>query len=66
VVDDVAGAVAALRAHGARRVALVGASLLGGSSTGLHGWDLLGGTNGATFTPFAAEVASFVSVRTRS
>ena len=28
VVDDVAGAVAALRAHGAKRVALVGASLL--------------------------------------
>jgi pimeloyl-ACP methyl ester carboxylesterase len=150
VVDDVAGAVAALRAHGAKRVALVGASLgastallagaalrppvaavvslstgkfdlatilggstpldtytaakrltvpvlfavarddpnvpvelvkvlyraapardkqlaiLGGSSTGLHGWDLLGGTNGASFTPFAAKVASFVSAHTRS
>jgi pimeloyl-ACP methyl ester carboxylesterase len=33
VVDDVAGAVAALRAHGAKRVALVGASL--GASTAL-------------------------------
>jgi pimeloyl-ACP methyl ester carboxylesterase len=150
VVDDVAGAVAALRAHGAKRIGLVGASLgastallagaalgppvaaavslstgkfdlatilggsrpldtytaakrltvpvlfavarddpnvpvelvkvlyrvapardkqlaiLGGSSTGLHGWDLLGGTNGAGFTPFAAKVAGFVSAHTRS
>ena len=150
VVDDVAGAVAALRAHGAKRIALVGASLgastallagaalrppvaavvslstgkfdlstilggsrpldtytaakrltvpvlfavarddpnlpvelvkalyrvapardkqlaiLGGSSTGLHGWDLLGGTNGDGFTPFAAKVAGFVSDHTRS
>ena len=150
VVDDVAGAVAALRAHGAKRIAVVGASLgastallagaalrppvaavvslstgkfdlatilggskpldtysaakrlavpvlfavarddpnvpveqvqalyrmtpardkqlaiLGGSSTGLHGWDLLGGTNGASFTPFAAKVADFVSAHTGS
>jgi pimeloyl-ACP methyl ester carboxylesterase len=150
VVDDVAGAVAALRAHGAKRIALVGASLgastallagaalrppvaavvslstgrfdlatilggsepldtygaakrltvpvlfaaarddpnvpveqvqalhrmarsrdkrldvLGGSYTGLHGWDLLGGSDGASFTPFAAKVASFVSAQTRS
>jgi pimeloyl-ACP methyl ester carboxylesterase len=150
VVDDVAGAVAALRAHGAKRVALVGASLgastallagaalrppvaavvslstgrfdlstilggstpldtgtaakrlsvpvlfavarddpivpveqvqalyrmapardkqlaiLGGSSTGLHGWDLLGGVNGASFTPFAAKVAGFVGAHTRA
>jgi pimeloyl-ACP methyl ester carboxylesterase len=150
VVDDVAGAVAVLRAHGAKRIALVGASLgastallagaalrppvaavvslstgkfdlatilggstpldtgsaakrlsvpvlfavarddpnlpveqvqalyrvapakdkqlvvLGGSSTALHGWDLLGGTNGANFTPFAAKVAAFVSAHTRS
>jgi pimeloyl-ACP methyl ester carboxylesterase len=150
VVDDVAGAVAALRAHGAKRIALVGASMgattallagaalrppvaavvslstgkfdlatilgssktldtysaakrlavpvllavarddpnvpveqvqalyrmapardkqlaiLGGSSTGLHGWDLLGGTNGASFTPFAAKVAGFVSAHTQS
>jgi pimeloyl-ACP methyl ester carboxylesterase len=150
VVDDVAGAVATLRGHGADRVALVGASLgastallagaalrppvaavvslstgkfdlstipggstpldtysaakrlsvpvlfavarddpnvpveqvqalyrmapardkqlaiLGGSSTGLHGWDLLGGGNGAGFTPFAAKVAGFVSAHTRS
>jgi pimeloyl-ACP methyl ester carboxylesterase len=150
VVDDVAGAVAVLRAHGARRVALVGASMgattallagadlrppvaavvslstgkfdlstvlggsrplntytaakrltvpvlfavarddpnlpvelvkalyrvapardkqlaiLGGSSTGLHGWDLLGGTNSAGFTPFAAKVAGFVSTHTGS
>ena len=73
VVDDVAGAVAALRAHGAKRLAVpvllavarddpnvpveqVQAlyrmtpardkqlAILGGSSTGLHGWDLLGGT----------------------
>ena len=136
VVDDVAGAVAALRAHGAKRIALVGASMgattallagaalrppvaavvslstgkfdlstilggskpldtysaakrltvpveqvqalyrmapardkqlaiLGGSSTGLHGWDLLGGINGAGFTPFAAKVAGFVSAHTR-
>jgi pimeloyl-ACP methyl ester carboxylesterase len=150
VVDDVAGAVATLRARGAKRVALVGASLgastallagaalrppvaavvslstgkfdlatilggstpldtytaakrltvpvlfavarddpdlpvelvkalygaapardkqlaiLGGSSTGVHGWDLLGGTNGTSFTPFAAKVAAFVSAHTRS
>jgi pimeloyl-ACP methyl ester carboxylesterase len=148
VVDDVAGAVAVLRAHGARQVALVGASMgattallagaalrppvaavvslstgrfdlsmllggstpldtydtarrlavpvlfavargdpnvpvaqvqalyrmapaedkqlaiLGGSSSGLHGWDLLGGANGAGFTPFAAKVASFISAHT--
>jgi pimeloyl-ACP methyl ester carboxylesterase len=92
VVDDVAGAVAVLRARGVRKVALVGASmgattallagaalrppvsavvslstgkfdlsmLLGSSSSGLHGWDLLGGANGAGFTPFAAKVASFI------
>jgi dienelactone hydrolase len=41
-------------------------AILGGSSTGLHGWDLLGGTNGAGFTPFAAKVAGFVSAHTRS
>jgi pimeloyl-ACP methyl ester carboxylesterase len=35
-------------------------AILGGSSTGLHGWDLLGGVNGASFTPFAAKVAGFV------
>jgi dienelactone hydrolase len=40
--------------------------ILGGSSTGLHGWDLLGGTNGAGFTPLAAKVAGFVSTQTRS
>jgi pimeloyl-ACP methyl ester carboxylesterase len=37
-------------------------AILGGSSTGLHGWDLLGGTNGDGFTPFAA----FVSAHSRS
>jgi hypothetical protein len=37
-----------------------------GSSTGLHGWDLLGGANGAGFTPFAAKVAGFASAHTRS
>jgi dienelactone hydrolase len=138
VVDDVASAVVVLRAHGARRVALVGASMgattvllavrppvaavvslstgkfdlatllggstpldtnsaarqltvpvlfavargdqyvpmgqvqtlyrmalsrdkqleiLGGASTGRHGWDLLGGSNGAAFTPYPAKVA---------
>ena len=41
-------------------------AILGGSSTGLHGWDLLGGTNGASFTPFAAKVADFVSAHTGS
>jgi pimeloyl-ACP methyl ester carboxylesterase len=150
LVDDVAGAVAVLRAHGAKRIALLGASMgattallagaalrppvaavvslstgkfdlstllggstpldtysaarrlsvpvlfavargdsgvpvaqvqalyrmapsrdkqlviLGGSSSGLHGWDLLGGANGAGFMPFAAKVASFVSAHTRS
>jgi dienelactone hydrolase len=124
VVDDVAGAVAVLRAHGARQVAVVSLStgkfdlsmllggsmpldtysaarrlavpalfavargdpnvpvaqvqalyrmaaaedkqlaILGGSSSGLHGWDLLGGANGAGFTPFAARVASFISAHT--
>jgi hypothetical protein len=39
-------------------------AVLGGSSSGLHGWDLLGGANGAGFTPFAAKVASFVSTHT--
>jgi hypothetical protein len=39
-------------------------AILGGSSSGLHGWDLLGGANGAGFTPFAAKVASFVSAHT--
>jgi dienelactone hydrolase len=149
VVDDVAGAVAVLRAHGAKRIALVGASMgastallagaalrppvaavvslstgkfdlstilggsrpldtysaakrlsvavlfavarddpnvpiqqvqalyrmaksrdrqldiLGGSATGLHGWDLLGAANRAGFTPVAAKVAGFVSAHTR-
>ena len=41
-------------------------AILGGSSTGLHGWDLLGGSHGAGFTPFAAKVAGFVSAQTRS
>ena len=41
-------------------------AILGGASTGLHGWDLLGGTNGASFTPFAAKVAGFVSAHTHS
>ncbi len=40
--------------------------ILGGSYTGLHGWDLLGGSHGASFTPFAAKVAGFVSAQTRS
>jgi hypothetical protein len=40
--------------------------ILGGSYTGLHGWDLLGGSNGAGLTPFAAKVAGFVSAQTRS
>ena len=39
VVDDVAGAVAVLRAHGARRVALVGASM-GATTALLAGADL--------------------------
>jgi pimeloyl-ACP methyl ester carboxylesterase len=39
-------------------------AILGGSSSGLHGWDLLGGANEAGFTPFAAKVASFVSTHT--
>jgi pimeloyl-ACP methyl ester carboxylesterase len=148
VVDDVAGAVAALRAHGAKRIALVGASMgastallagaalrppvaavvslstakfdlatilggstpldtstavkrlsvpvlfavarndpglpvaqvqalyriarardkqlviLGGASSGRHGWDLVGGAHGADFTPFAAKVAGFVIAHT--
>ena len=148
VVDDVAGAVAALRAHGAKRIALVGASMgattallagaalrppvaavvslstgkfdlatllggstpldtysaakrlsvpvlyavarndpnvpvaqvqalhrmtpakdkqlvvLGGASSGRHGWDLVGGVRGADFTPFAAKVAAFVTAHT--
>jgi alpha-beta hydrolase superfamily lysophospholipase len=41
-------------------------AVLDGSLTGLHGWDLLGDTNGAAFTPFAAKVAGFVSAYTRS
>ena len=41
-------------------------TILAGSSTGMHGWDLLGGANGAGFTPFAAKVADFVSAHTRS
>lgn len=149
VVDDVAGAVAELQRHGAKRVALVGASMgattallagaalrppvagvvslstgkfdlstilggstkldtesaakrltvpvmfavarddrgvpveqvqalhrqarakdkqlevLGGSYTGLHGWDLLGGSFGNAFTPFAAKVANFLVAHTR-
>jgi dienelactone hydrolase len=149
VVDDVAGAIAELQRHGAKRVALVGASMgastallagadlrppvagvvslstgkfdlstilggstpldtmsaarrlsvpvmfavarddpgvqveevqalyrqakakdkrievLGGSYTGLHGWDLLGGSFGNAFTPFAAKVADFVVAHTR-
>jgi hypothetical protein len=40
--------------------------IVGGASTGQNGWDLLGGVNGADFTPFATKVADFVSVRTRS
>jgi dienelactone hydrolase len=48
VVDDVAGAVAALRAHGAKRIALVGASL--GASTALLA--------GAALRPPVAAVAS--------
>jgi hypothetical protein len=39
-------------------------AILGGPSSGLHGWDLLGGANGAGFTSFAAKVASFVSTHT--
>jgi dienelactone hydrolase len=150
VVDDVAGAIAELQRHGAKRVALVGASMgattallagaalrppvagvvslstgkfdlstiLGGSTpldtesaakrltvpvmfavarddravpveevqalhrearakdkhlevlgapyTGLHGWDLLGGSFGTAFSPFAAKVADFVRAHTRS
>jgi pimeloyl-ACP methyl ester carboxylesterase len=48
VVDDVAGAVAALRAHGAKRIALVGASL--GASTALLA--------GAALRPPVAAVVS--------
>jgi pimeloyl-ACP methyl ester carboxylesterase len=149
VVDDVAGAVAELQRHGAKRIALVGASMgattallagadlrppvagvvslstgkfdlstilggstpldtmsaarrltvpvmfavarddrgvpveevqalyrlakakdkrievLGGSYGGLHGWDLLGGSFGTAFTPFAAKVADFLVAHTR-
>lgn len=38
--------------------------VLGGPYTGLHGWDLLGGSFGP-FTPFAAKVAGFVRAHTR-
>jgi acetyl esterase/lipase len=48
VVDDVAGAVAALRAHGANRIALVGASP--GASTALPA--------GAALRPPVAAVVS--------
>jgi esterase/lipase len=39
--------------------------VLGGSYTGQHGWDLLGGSVGTAFTPFAAKVADFVVAHTR-
>ena len=48
VVDDVAGAVAALRAHGAKRIALVGASM--GATTALLA--------GAALRPPVAAVVS--------
>jgi pimeloyl-ACP methyl ester carboxylesterase len=120
VVDDVAGAIAELQRHGAKRMStgkfdlstILGGStpldtesaakrltvpvmfavarddwgvaveevqalhrfakskdkqieVLGGSYTGLHGWDLLGGSVGTAFTPFAAKVADFVVAHTR-
>jgi dienelactone hydrolase len=40
--------------------------VLGDSYAGLHGWDLLGGSAGTAFSPFAAKVADFVRVHTRS
>ena len=48
MVDDVAGAVAALRAHGAKRIALVGASM--GATTALLA--------GAALRPPVAAVVS--------
>jgi alpha/beta hydrolase family protein len=64
-LTDVAAAVAELRRRGARRVALVGASMGGSIAVvaaarrGGHGWAMLSGTT-SEWSPLAATVAAFI------